>query len=84
MISFDFWGYDAHIIEVLKRRGIEANHLKIGAINHPNFWERLKNAVSKIILKRNLKDEKRQQFVIEQLKKTRKAKSNFSPKSECF
>lgn len=69
VISFDFWGYDAHIVEVLKRRGIEANHLKIGAINHPNFWERLKNAVSKIILKRNLKDEKRQQFVIEQLKK---------------
>lgn len=69
VISFDFWGYDAHIVEALKKKNIDAHHLKIGAVGHDSLGEKIKNALSKIFLKRNLKHEKRQKFVIEQLQK---------------
>ncbi len=69
VISFDFWGYDAHIIETLKEKGIEANHIKIGAVSYENFGERLTNFFSKVFLGKNLKYQKRQKFVIEQLDK---------------
>lgn len=69
VISFDFWGYDAHIVEALKKKNIEAHHLKIGAVGHAGWGEKIKNALSKIFLKRNLKHEKRQKFVIDELKK---------------
>lgn len=69
VISFDFWGYDAHIVEALKKKNIEAHHLKIGAVGHDSLGEKIKNALSKIFLKRNLKHEKRQKYVIEQLQK---------------
>ena len=69
VISFDFWGYDAHIVETLKEKGIEANHFKIGAVSYENFGERLTNFFSKVFLGKNLKYQKRQKFVIEQLDK---------------
>ena len=69
VISFDFWGYDAHIVEALKEKGIEANHIKIGAVSYENFGERLTNLFSKVFLGKNLKHQKRQKFVIEQLDK---------------
>ena len=69
VISFDFWGYDAHIVETLKENGIEANHIKIGAVSYENFGERLTNLFSKVFLGKNLKYQKRQKFVIEQLDK---------------
>ena len=69
VISFDFWGYDAHIVETLKEKGIEANHIKIGAVSYENFGERLTNFFSKVFLGKNLKYQKRQRFVIEQLDK---------------
>ena len=69
VISFDFWGYDAHIVETLKEKGIEANHIKIGAVSYENFRERLTNFFSKVFLGKNLKYQKRQKFVIEQLDK---------------
>ena len=69
VISFDFWGYDAHIVETLKEKGIEANHIKIGAVSYENFGERLTNFFSKVFLGKNLKYQKRQKFVIEQLDK---------------
>ena len=69
VISFDFWGYDAHIVEILKEKGIEANHIKIGAVSYENFGERLTNLFSKVFLGKNLKYQKRQKFVIEQLDK---------------
>ena len=69
VISFDFWGYDAHIVETLKEKGIEANHIKIGAVSYKNFGERLTNLFSKVFLGKNLKYQKRQKFVIEQLDK---------------
>ena len=69
VISFDFWGYDAHIVETLKEKGIEANHIKIGAVSYEDFGERLTNLFSKVFLGKNLKYQKRQKFVIEQLDK---------------
>ena len=69
VISFDFWGYDALIVETLKEKGIEANHIKIGAVSYENFGERLTNFFSKVFLGKNLKYQKRQKFVIEQLDK---------------
>ena len=69
VISFDFWGYDAHIVETLKEKGIETNHIKIGAVSYENFIERLTNLFSKVFLGKNLKYQKRQKFVIEQLDK---------------
>jgi len=69
VISFDFWGYDAHIVETLKEKGIEANHIKIGAVFFENFGGRLTNLFSKVFLDKNLKYQKRQKFVIEQLDK---------------
>ena len=69
VISFDFWGYDAHIVETLKEKGIEANHIKIGAVSYENFGERLTNLFFKVFLGKNLKYQKRQKCVIEQLDK---------------
>lgn len=69
VISFDFWGYDAHIVEALKKKNIDAHHLKIGAVGHDGLGEKIRNALSKIFLKRNLKHEKRQKFVIDELQK---------------
>lgn len=69
VISFDFWDYDAHIVDALRKKGVEAHHLKIGAVGYDNLGEKIKNAFSKTFLKRNLKHEKRQKFVIDELKK---------------
>lgn len=67
VISFDFWGYDEHIVEALCSRGIDAHHIKIADVTHSNFSERATNAVSKIFLNKNLKTEKRQKFVLNSL-----------------
>jgi glycosyltransferase involved in cell wall biosynthesis len=67
VISFDFWGYDAHIVETLSAKGIDAHHIKMGSVTHSNFSERATNAVSKIFLNKNLKAEKRQKFVLASL-----------------
>ena len=69
VISFDFWGYDAHIVDTLKVKGIDAHHIRIGSVSHNNFGERAINCFSKIFLNKNLKHQKRQSFVIEQLNK---------------
>ena len=63
VISFDFWNYDAHIVEELKRRGIVANHINIGAYQHKSFSARVQNTISKIVLKRNLKNKQRQEMM---------------------
>ena len=69
VISFDFWNYDAHIVEELRRKGIDANHINIGAYQHKNFPARVQNTISKIVLNRNLKNEQRQQMILQQLGK---------------
>ncbi|WBV54816.1 hypothetical protein PFY10_11220 [Chryseobacterium daecheongense] len=67
VISYDFWGYDKHIVDTLCKKGIDAHHIKIGNVTHSNFQERATNAISKVFLNKNLKTEKRQQFVIDSL-----------------
>lgn len=67
IISYDFWGYDQYIVETLSKKGINAHHIKIASITHSNFGERATNALSKTLLNRNLKKEKRQQFVLDSL-----------------
>lgn len=69
LISFDFWHYDEYIVSNLKRRGIEAYHINIGAFTHKNFGARIQNTMSKIFIGKNLKHEKRQNFIIDSLRK---------------
>ncbi|WBV61967.1 hypothetical protein PFY12_07570 [Chryseobacterium camelliae] len=69
LISFDFWHYDEHIVNKLKEKGVEAYHINIGAFTHKNFGARVKNTFSKVFLGKNLKHEKRQNFIIESLHK---------------
>lgn len=69
VISYDFWGYDQHIVETLCKKGIDAHHIKIADVTHSSFQERATNAISKIFLNKNLKTEKRQQFVFDSLAK---------------
>lgn len=69
LISFDFWHYDEHIVNKLKEKGVDAYHINIGAFTHKNFGARVKNAMSKVFVGKNLKHEKRQNFIIDSLKK---------------
>ena len=69
VISFDYWDYDHYIVKALEKRGVHSHHIKIGTVSHANFKEKTINAASKIVLRKNLKNEKRQKFVIESLEK---------------
>ena len=69
VISFDFWNYDAHIVKELRREGMDAHHINIGAYQHENFPARVKNTISKVLLKRNLKNELRQEMILHKLNK---------------
>ncbi|WP_144281801.1 glycosyltransferase family protein [Chryseobacterium echinoideorum] len=69
LISFDFWHYDEHIVRILKEKGIDAHHINIGAFTHKDFGARVKNTMSKVFTGKNPKHEKRQNFIIESLKK---------------
>lgn len=69
LISFDFWNYDQYIVHELKNRGIEAHHINIGGFRHKNLLTRVVNMFSKIFLNRNLKYEKRQEYVKKTLEK---------------
>jgi hypothetical protein len=69
VISFDYWDYDHYIVKALKKKGVESQHIKIGAVSHSNFKEKAINAFSKVVLKRNLKSENRQKHVVNSLEK---------------
>lgn len=69
VISFDYWDYDHYIVKALEKKGVESHHLKIGAVSHSNFSEKIINALSKTFRNRNLKDEKRQKYVVDTLEK---------------
>ena len=66
VISFDYWHYDQYIVETLSNKGVEAHHINIGALTHASFKDKAVNAFSKVFLK-NLKYEKRQNFIIQSL-----------------
>ncbi|SEF77893.1 hypothetical protein SAMN05421847_0898 [Halpernia humi] len=67
IISFDFWNYDEHIAAALRSKGVEAYHINIGAYKHKDFSAKITNTFSKVFLKKNIKNEKRQNFILEQL-----------------
>lgn len=69
IISFDFWNYDEYIAATLRNKGIEAHHINIGAYKHKNFTAKITNTFSKVFLQKNIKNEKRQEFILEELKK---------------
>lgn len=69
VVSFDYWDYDHYIVEALQEKNVEAFHIKIGSVSYANYREKLKNVGSKTFLLKNLKNEKRQKFVIDTLKK---------------
>lgn len=68
VISFDFWHYDAHIVDVLQKMGIDAYHINLGAYSHKNIVAKVQNAFSKAFFKKNLKNIKRQELIIRELK----------------
>ncbi len=67
VISFDHWNYDNHIVKALQKKGIESFHINIGAFKHRNFWEQLKNTFSKVFLRKNKKNIKRQDYILDTL-----------------
>lgn len=69
VISFDFWNYDAHIVSTLNNLGIEAHHINLGAYQHKNTAAKVKNALSKTILNKNLKTINRQNLILSELNK---------------
>lgn len=69
VISLDHWNYDKHIVTKLKSRGIESIHINFGDFKHFSFRDRILNMFSKIFLKKNIKKIKRQEYIIETLKK---------------
>ena len=69
IISFDHWNYDRHIVAKLNEKGIEAFHIKIGGFKHKNIGTRIANTFSKIFLGKNPKIQKRQEHILEMLKK---------------
>ncbi|RXJ49839.1 glycosyltransferase family protein [Gelidibacter gilvus] len=69
VISFDFWQYDAHIVDVLRKSGIDAHHINIGAHKHKNTAAKVQNALSKTFLNKNLKNIGRQNLILTELKK---------------
>lgn len=69
VISFDYWDYDHYIIKALRKKNVESFHIKIGSVSYDNYGEKVKNAASKIFLHKNLKDKKRQKYVIDTLEK---------------
>jgi len=69
IISFDHWDYDQHIVTALQKKGIDSFHIKIGQFKHKNIWARIYNSLSKIFLNKNPKLIKRQDYIIDTLKK---------------
>jgi hypothetical protein len=69
IISFDYWNYDHHIVKKLQEKGIDASHINMGTYKYKNFGERASNAISKIFLNKNIKHVKRQEYVVNTLKK---------------
>ena len=69
LISFDNWHYDSYIIAALKRKNIEAYHIKLGAYKHANLRAQILNFFSKVFLGANPKHIKKQEYILEQLQK---------------
>jgi len=68
LISFDNWHYDSFIIEALRKKNIDAYHIKLGAYKHASLTSRINNVFSKIILNKNPKHIKKQEYLLDQIK----------------
>lgn len=70
LISFDYWDYDSHIVETLKRKGIDAKHIDISTFKYEykSPFDKILNFLSKVFLNKNIKKIKRQEYVMETLK----------------
>lgn len=71
LISPDYWNYDQYIVQSLQNKGIDATHICYGRLpyEYPTFFHRVVNFFRKLILKKNIKKEKRQAHIFESLKK---------------
>lgn len=69
LISFDFWHYDQHIVNVLTQKNIEAHHINIGAYKHKSVFAKIKNAFYKVFFNKNLKNQYRQELILNSLQK---------------
>jgi hypothetical protein len=60
LLSFDSVYFDHHIVNELKRRNIDANHIDISKIKYkyPSLFSKIQNFFSKLFLKKNLKHAK--------------------------
>jgi hypothetical protein len=60
LLSFDSVYFDHHIVNELKRRYIDANHIDISKIKYkyPSFFSKIGNFFSKLLLKKNVKHAK--------------------------
>ena len=69
LISFDYWGFDQHIIKALQDEGIKAAHINLNNFkySYPSVFHRIANAFGKIILQRNIKKIRKQEYVLNQL-----------------
>ena len=67
LISYDFWHYDQYIVQALKRKRVDAHHIRITSWRYPNLKARVKNTTSKVFLGKNLKNTWRQNEIISQL-----------------
>lgn len=70
IISFDFWGFDKHILTALTKHGISANHINLNSFKYryPTFFHRGWNMLSKLFFNKNIKTIKRQSFVVSKIK----------------
>lgn len=71
LISFDYFDFDVHIINELKKRNIEAHHIDISKYyyEYKSFGEKIKNVASKLFLGKNIKKVKTEEFIISELQK---------------
>lgn len=70
LISFDYFGFDNHIVQELNKRGIESHHIDISKFNYryKSKYERIKNSFSKLFFNTNIKQVKMEEFVCNELK----------------
>lgn len=69
LISFDYWGYDEKIVDELNAMKHDAQHIKLSLFHYkyPNFKAKLTNFFSKIILRKNIKKNKTEEFILSQI-----------------
>lgn len=69
LISFDFWNYDHHIVDALQKKGVNAHHIHLQDYEHsyPTPFHRIGNFLGKLILNRNIKKIKREEYILKEL-----------------